>query len=514
MAKPRPVGPASPGSDFWTVMPPRALLALCVLLTILARIHLLDAPLERDEGEYAYMGQLMLQGIPPYAVAANMKFPGVSIVYALVMAVFGQSISAVHIGLLLVNVATITLLYLLARHFYPAAPSLVVAAAYAVLSSGWSVMGMWAHATHFVVLAAVAGTLLLLQWKHSVHRPTLINSGLFFGLAILIKQHGMFFAAFAIGYLLSLRRPKDAALLAAAVAAPFALLCAALAHAGVFDKFWFWTFQYARQYATATPLSAGIKVLVDSIRYITLANWILWLLAAAGLFLLGREKGYFLLLFLAVSFLAVCPGFYFRDHYFILLLPAVALAIGAVAKPGWPLWAVTACVLFSIFEQREFLFQSNPVMATAAIYGANPFPEAVEFGNFLRANSQAADKIAVLGSEPEILFYAGRQSATPYIYTYPLMEAHPFARKMQEDFVRDMESAKPKFAVMVNVASSWLVAPDSPKVLLDWWASTGIKNYQQVGVADILPAGTHYDWSPSYRPRSTSHLILLRRKTN
>jgi hypothetical protein len=34
-----------------------------------ARIRLLGLPLERDEGEYAYTGQLLLQGIPPYKLA-------------------------------------------------------------------------------------------------------------------------------------------------------------------------------------------------------------------------------------------------------------------------------------------------------------------------------------------------------------------------------------------------------------------------------------------------------------
>ena len=45
-------------------------------LVIAIRIRLLGIPLERDEGEYAYAGQLMLQGIPPYKLAYNMKFPG------------------------------------------------------------------------------------------------------------------------------------------------------------------------------------------------------------------------------------------------------------------------------------------------------------------------------------------------------------------------------------------------------------------------------------------------------
>jgi len=52
-------------------------LAIIVLGLVLAiRIRLLGIPLERDEGEYAYAGQLTLQGIPPYKLAYSMKFPG------------------------------------------------------------------------------------------------------------------------------------------------------------------------------------------------------------------------------------------------------------------------------------------------------------------------------------------------------------------------------------------------------------------------------------------------------
>ena len=45
-------------------------------LVALVRMRLVDLPLERDEGEYAYAGQLLLQGVPPYELAYNMKFPG------------------------------------------------------------------------------------------------------------------------------------------------------------------------------------------------------------------------------------------------------------------------------------------------------------------------------------------------------------------------------------------------------------------------------------------------------
>jgi hypothetical protein len=42
------------------------LVGLLVLFALIVRVHLRSIPLERDEGEYAYAGQLMLKGIPPY----------------------------------------------------------------------------------------------------------------------------------------------------------------------------------------------------------------------------------------------------------------------------------------------------------------------------------------------------------------------------------------------------------------------------------------------------------------
>ena len=77
------------------------------------RIHLLDVPLERDDGEYAYAGQLILQGVPPYSLVYNMKLPGIYAAYSLILAVFGQTHIAIHSGLLVINIATVFLVFLL-----------------------------------------------------------------------------------------------------------------------------------------------------------------------------------------------------------------------------------------------------------------------------------------------------------------------------------------------------------------------------------------------------------------
>lgn len=41
------------------------LVGLTILFVVVVRVRLREMPLERDEGEDAYGGQLLLQGIPP-----------------------------------------------------------------------------------------------------------------------------------------------------------------------------------------------------------------------------------------------------------------------------------------------------------------------------------------------------------------------------------------------------------------------------------------------------------------
>src|ERR1700733_6841410 len=92
------------------------LMVLLVLLFVgFIRFRLLDIPLERDEGEYAYAGQLILQGIPPYELVYNMKLPGTYFAYALGMAVFGQTIAGIHLTLMVANSLTIIFVFLLGR---------------------------------------------------------------------------------------------------------------------------------------------------------------------------------------------------------------------------------------------------------------------------------------------------------------------------------------------------------------------------------------------------------------
>src|SRR5262249_51528726 len=109
---------------------------LCVLgllaVVAIVRVRLMDLPLERDEGGFAYTAQRMLQGIPPYREAYDMRLPGTYLAYAAFMAVGGETTAAIHFGLLLANAATIVLVFLLARRLFDPLCAVAAAGAYAI----------------------------------------------------------------------------------------------------------------------------------------------------------------------------------------------------------------------------------------------------------------------------------------------------------------------------------------------------------------------------------------------
>ena len=141
---------------------PFILLLLIILFTVIIRVRLINVPLERDEGEYAYMGQLILDGTPPYTEAYNMKFPGIYFIYAGILWIFGQTQIAIHFCLLLVNVLSIILLYILARKAYDDWAAVSAAGAFALLSMSYHVMGYWANAEQFILPFVIGAYLLLL----------------------------------------------------------------------------------------------------------------------------------------------------------------------------------------------------------------------------------------------------------------------------------------------------------------------------------------------------------------
>jgi hypothetical protein len=510
-------------------------LLLVVMLAMIIRYGVIGVPLERDEGEYAYGGQLILQGLLPYQMIYNMKLP----------TVFGQTHMGIHLGLMFINAATIVLVFLLTRQLYDSIVGVAAAAIFATLSLLPSVQGIFANAEHFVILFSIGGLWVLVKAMDEEQLWLVLSSGLLLGSGFLMKQHGAAFILFGGLYILVQQIRFRAAIerrlffkigmFALGAVIPYAITCLVFVFSGTFEKFWFWTYKYAKAYSSLAPFSTGLSLFKDRAFNIIQSAPLLWLLVLLGLATLwlnkyARRRILFVGMFSIFSLMAICPGFYFRPHYFILLLPAAALLGGIsiaavinrfltnrpfIQRYGLPLLLVGICVFGSIYQHRQFMFKMTPIQLSRTVYGLNPFPEALQVAQFIKANTEEKDRIAVLGSEPQIYFYAGRQSASGYVYMYALMENHDYALEMQKEMVRDIKRTQPKFLVFVNVDTSWLKNRDSHTLLLDWIQNYQAKHYRLAGLITINQQNTRYHWAQNVKwpPNSPLWIAVLQRKT-
>ena len=490
--------------------------AAAIVFVALVRLRVAGIPLERDEGEYAYAGRLILEGIPPYQIAYNMKFPGTYYAYALILAVFGKTAWGIHAGLLAVNAASIALMFLVGRKLLGERAGAAAAVSFAFLSVDRWVLGIFAHATHFVVLAVLVGLYALLRALEDGRVWKLVAGGVAFGVAVLLKQHAAIFLPLAAGIVFwpekSMRR---VAWVAFGSVIPVAAVFVTLWAEGVFPTFWFWTFKYASAYVSYVPAAQALSSLGSAFAYIATASWASWIVAGFGLFALWRG-GFDLRARIVVtglllaSFLAVLPGFFFRAHYFILMLPAVALLIGAAVAalprflprsvaPRLALGLSLALVLVPIgtyvAAERVVLFTLGTNEISREIYGLNPFIEAVEIAKYLKEHTSPDDRIAVVGSEPEIYFYADRKGATGYIYTYALMEPQPYAPTMQDSMMDEVEVAHPLYVVFPWIEQSWLPQPGSDQKIINWGRRYVRQCYEPVIAVEIL---SEYETNISY----------------
>ena len=521
---------------------------IIIFFVAVIRIRLLGVPLERDEGEYAYMGQLILQGIPPYKIAYNMKFPGTYYMYALFMSIFGQTISGIHIGLLIVNLTSILLLFLLVKKLVSNYAAVAAISCFALLSLSLPVFGFAGHATHFVILFALSGMLILVKALTENKSLYYFWAGLLLGLAPVMKQQGVFFPICGGLFLLIIAYVKRKAGFRVHLSRffyytlggviPLLIIYFLLKISGVFDRFWFWTIKYAFEYEDRVLLKdafTNFKVTFIPFWESFYPIWIITSLGLGALFIHPKLKKnfsiLFLLLFTIFSFISICPGLIFREHYFVTFLPAMAILFGilidylrevnrifnktiSLKYASYGIFIVA--ILSGFINQFDYFFQLSPGEICKAAYRYNPFIESIEISKYIQTNSKIGDKIAVLGSEPEIYFYSGRHSASGYIYTYSLMENQRDNLAMQKEMIGEIENSMPEFIVYVNLPKSWLMHPNSNKYIFNWMGPFLDNNhYQLKGIGDVLRDETIFKWGSevnNYQLRSEYFILILRKK--
>lgn len=500
----------------------RPLLSLgsAILFAALLRAPIAEIPLERDEGEYAYIAQRWIAGEVPYRDAFDQKPPGVFLIYALILRTLGDSPTAIHWGAQIWSFGTVAAVWALARAAAGNTAGVAAGILYSVLAACPSVLGSAANTETFMVLPATLSLLAALRARSAGSGKWALASGALAGTAMLFKQvaatNALLSALLVIAdFRKTVAQATDDSnarrasfqfrarwrqggwfLLGGALAwAPF---LAAFASAGALRELWDCVAGYNLDYANSVPWRYYARNFTWTFGVILALTWPAYLLAAAGLatWLARPERRRFGILlgaWLVASAAGTTIGGYFRPHYYVQTLPAIAVlaALGARALADLPrrerrkttfLAALLASVGYPLATSAWYWLPGDPAAKSREIYPGNPFAVSEEIGRFLAERTRPDDRILILGSEPQILFYARRKSATRYIFVYPLMTPTEKARARQLELIEKIARVPPRIIVTVFIPTSFLARPETATDVFDATRQT-LVGYRLVALA-------------------------------
>jgi hypothetical protein len=166
------------------------------------------------------------------------------------------------------------------------------------------------------------------------------------------------------------------------------------------------------------------------------------------------------------------------------------------------------------FSDWSWIARSKEQFATDKLRTGNPFVESALVAQRVSELTAPADYVYVAGSEPQILYYAGRISATRFVIAYPLMIPTPLAAKYQQEAIRDLQQRPPAVIVLARSPMSWLTQEGSPREFLIFLEQLLSNDYVRIGgsIAD----GPRTLWKEPLPEEeiTASELILFKRKTS
>jgi hypothetical protein len=460
-----------------------AWIAICVVYVAL-RLNALPIPIDRDEGMFGYIGQVILDGGLPYRDVFEHKPPVGFYIHALAMFLVPPTAIGIHTFLHAYNFLTLVVLFF-AGTAYTASRTvgLWVAFSFAVFSSSPAIQG-FTTSTEMLSLLPLSMSLLIGIW--TVRRKSILfsfASGLCGALAFLTKQTvgailafiGLYLFASLIGLVRKrgITLGKTISILASWIGGfVFVVLSFVgyFSYYDAFEEFFYWSLTHSLIYTdrisgwqnVSRAITIGLKIVQGNFLIIAAG-------LCASLFACSRRRpaGFFMLGLLLSSFLAAIPGTVY-PHYFAQAAPGVAVAGGwgiavFLLSITSPRLRTTASVLAAVsivgapvWAHAGYYFKDSPIAFSRSFFKGNPFPESEDIAAFLAERTSEEDTIFILGSEAQILLLSERRSSTPFALIYPLMSEYPRYQEFQRRAWSDVERNRPKYILLIQLPASLL----------------------------------------------------------
>jgi hypothetical protein len=116
-------------------------LLLLVFITVIIRLPILAEPWGADQSGYGYFAKGIMEGKVLYRDMYDLTAYGVFFAYVLLFKLFGTNMVSIHIGHLLVSLATVILVYFLTKRLYGIKAAMIAALCCTIFSNGLGFSG-------------------------------------------------------------------------------------------------------------------------------------------------------------------------------------------------------------------------------------------------------------------------------------------------------------------------------------------------------------------------------------
>lgn len=444
------------------------------VLFVLLRLPMLGVPLERDEGAYAYIGWIWLNGLGiPYLDAYEMKPPLLHFIYMFPTLFFGNSYFGVRLFSIFWGLATLYVFWLFLRKIGNRGGLVLAAFAFLVGACNYPSQAAGFNAEAVQLLPLVA--FLYYALKIVNEDKGWFMWGLMAGCAVLIKQTA-FVPLLLIGLYIVVTRRSPVGL--------FKAIAGAGLIAGVFVVYFISQGAYGAlvthifEYARLSTIDGYARIFCDNGQIGTkcLTDWLFnFKVVSVGILLCIAIAGYLLrikarstewwlgLLYTIGTFLVIkMAGWKDWPHYYLLFTPGIALGIWhlTLITRNWWKWVLRLVyvLLFLVLIFNVSVGWEGARKILFIEYGSNDdqiFWQAPELAVWLQARVKPGEKLMVINDEAEIYYYAKIVNQTHYGYYY-LFALKPQGKEMR-DWLRQQEEHPPDYVVATEGGAMWNV---------------------------------------------------------
>src|SRR5437762_6136494 len=404
-----------------------------ILLTVAIRLPSLLHPRPIDsEAMYSVVANEIVDGGRPYADAVERKPP---LLFWTDVAIFKVAckfnLKALHIVALVCTLCSMAGLYVIGRDLFDRNTGLIAAFFYGVFQPWWTWKNLTFDAEMLMNLPIIWAWVIALGRSSSRLRPELLAAGALLGAAFLLKQPAAI-AAVPLGiYLLlpsyrisrSLTRTNSiiqATILTTGFFAALGLVTIVLWKQGILHDAFYWTiadhdvphvFWQKGILITLAFIGACLPLVIGAIMGCRDQSKIWVGRTAERTALLGL---------LGASTIGAAAGARFYPHYYVQLIPPLALLAAPYYARLWsrtiqpPHWLLRPTVTYAWLALTVITFSITHWAGLA------PRRLPSEVGRYLFTHSNPEDRIFVWGQKVNIYLEAHRRPASRYITTFPL----------------------------------------------------------------------------------------------